>query len=95
MCNDDLVKYLKSFDFVSEAQEFRIASLDGFVSLPVVCFYRSCKGSSNKGKLYDRQTEKLIQSCKKLYFELIQGYYLKKVFFVATAKLLGTLQLTY
>lgn len=64
MSNEDLGTYLKSVDFVSEAQEFRIASLDGLVSFPVGCFYRSCKGGSNKVKMYDHQTEKLIQSCK-------------------------------
>ena len=48
MCNEELaelVKYLKSVDFVTEAQEFRIATLDGLVSFPVGCFYRSRKGS--------------------------------------------------
>ena len=62
--NEDVIKYLKSVDFVSEAQEFRIASIDGLVSFPVGCFYRSCKGSSNKIKIYDCKTEELLQACK-------------------------------
>lgn len=39
MSNKELSQYLKSVDFVSEAQEFRMASLDGLVSFPVGCFY--------------------------------------------------------
>ena len=62
--NEDVIKYLKSVDFVSEAQEFRIASIDGLVSFPVGCFYRSCKGGSNKIKIYDCKTEELLQACK-------------------------------
>lgn len=54
---EDLGKYLKSVDFVSEAQEFRKASLDGRVSFPVGCFYRSYKGGSDKVKMYNGQTE--------------------------------------
>ena len=56
MSNEELTEYLKSVDFVSEAQEFRIASLDGLVSFPIGCFYRSCKGGANKVKIYDRKT---------------------------------------
>jgi len=62
--NEDVIKYLQSVDSVSEAQEFRIASIDGLVSFPVGCFYRSCKGGSNKIKIYDRETEELLQACK-------------------------------
>ena len=64
MSNEELAQYLKSLDFVSEAQEFRIASLDGLVSFPIGCFYRSCKGGANKVKIYDRKTEELLQACK-------------------------------
>ena len=64
MCNEEHVKYLKSVDFVTEAQEFRIATLDGLVSFPVGFFYRSCKGGSNKIKIYDRKTEELLQACR-------------------------------
>ena len=62
--NEDVIKYLKSVDFVSKAQEFRIASIDGLVSFPVGCVYRSCKGGSNKVKIYDCKTEELLQACK-------------------------------
>ena len=62
--NEDIIKYLKSVDFVCEAQEFRKASIDGLVSFPVGCFYRSCKGGSNKIKIYDCKTEEMLQACK-------------------------------
>lgn len=64
MSNEELSQHLKSVNFISEAQEFRIASLDGLVSFPVGCFYRSCKGGANKVKIYDRKTEELLQACK-------------------------------
>ena len=61
---EDILKYLKSLDFASEAQEFRIASLDGLVSFPVGCFFRSSKGGSARIKGYDQDTQESLQVCK-------------------------------
>ena len=89
MCNEELVKYLKSVDFVTEAQEFRIATRDGLVSFPVGCFYRSCKGGSNKVKImiYDRKTEELLQACKNCILSSSNCFVscIKKVFPVTNA----------
>ena len=61
---EDILKYLKSLDFVSEAQEFRIASLDGLISFPVGCFFRSSKGGAARIKGYDQETQESLQVCK-------------------------------
>ena len=34
MSEGELIKLLKSLDFVTEAQEFRVSSIDGNVSFP-------------------------------------------------------------
>ena len=44
MSEQDLVKHLKSLDFVTEAQEFRVPSLDGLVSFTVGCFSDLARG---------------------------------------------------
>ena len=58
---EDILKYLKSLPFVSEAHKFRIASLDGLVSFPVGCFFRSPKGGSARIKGYDQETQESLQ----------------------------------
>ena len=60
---EDILKYLKSLDFVSEAQEFRIASLDGLISFSVGCFFRSSKGGAARIKGYDQETQESLQVC--------------------------------
>ena len=86
--NEDVIKYLKSVDFVSEAQEFRIASIDGLVSFPVGCFYRSCKGGSNKIKTYDCRTKELLQACQNCILSSV----MRKVIFTRNAAVLVTNQ---
>lgn len=64
MSEKDLVSHLKSLEFVTEAQEFRVTSLDGKVSFPVGCYFRSCKGGAERVKNYDSTTQEFIETCK-------------------------------
>ena len=58
-----MIKHLKTLDFATEAQEFRITTIDGKVSFPVGCFFSSSKGGSQKIKEFDNVSQ-VIESCK-------------------------------
>ena len=64
MSEGELIKLLKSLDFVTEAQEFRVSSIDGKVSFPVGCYYRASKGGAPRIEHYDNDSRKVVQTCK-------------------------------
>ena len=64
MSEGELIKLLKSLDFVTEAQEFRVSSIDGKVSFPVGCYYRASKGGAARIEHYDNDSRKVVQTCK-------------------------------
>lgn len=64
MSEGELIKLLKSLDFVTKAHGFRVSSIDGKVSFPVGCYYRVSKGGAPRIEHYDNDSRKVVQTCK-------------------------------
>ena len=55
---------VESLDFVTEAQGFRVSSIDGKVSFPVGCYYKASKRGAPRIEHYNNDSRKVVQTCK-------------------------------
>ncbi len=64
MSHHEIEQYVRDKEMITEAQEFRIESIDGKASFPIGVYYKGSKGGSAVVQNMDEETQEMLETCQ-------------------------------